>query len=86
MCTFTIDFQGDAEQVFTEIERQVLSESGHITGNSREGSFEINTLIGNFKGTYSITLQQIEIIIAHRPFLISCNRIEGEVQGRLQGF
>lgn len=79
---FTVTFEGSSEELFNKIRDEIINAGGEISNNPSVGSFHISAIEGN----YSIITQQITIEITHRPFIISCERIEDEVRERLQGF
>ena len=78
-CSFTITYTKPKEILVEKIVNAVLSAGGKFTGDIENGTFEGNTPIGSFKGSYAVLGDVISVDIDKKPFLLSCGRIENEI-------
>jgi hypothetical protein len=82
MCNFSITFTGTADDLFSKLQTQIQNAGGKITDDPASGSFSVPAL-GTISGTYTIAGQTLDIVITHRPIVISCGQIENFVKGHL---
>jgi len=82
---FSVEFSGSAEELFNKLSIELENVNGILIGDSDStaGTFHVDSPIGDFDGTYSIAAHKLDVTMTKRPFLISCGRIEEEVQNRL---
>ncbi len=78
-CFFTITYTKPKEVLVEKLSEAVLSSGGKFTGDVTNGAFEGNTPIGAFKGSYTVLGDIISVEIDKKPFLLSCGRIESEI-------
>jgi hypothetical protein len=81
-CNFSIPFQGSPEDVFNKSKAAVEKQGGSFTGDTSKGNFSIN-VFGAISGTYSITGQQLDIVIEDKPMMIPCSAIENVLKGQI---
>lgn len=81
-CSFSIDFSGSAQDVFSKAKAAVEKQGGSFAGDSNSGSFNIN-VFGNISGTYVVSGQQLQIIIEDKPMMIPCAAIESALKGQI---
>jgi hypothetical protein len=79
MCQFTISFTGDPESLTTRAKQAIEKSGGTFTGNLSQGEFRAKTAIGSIQGSYHLDGQQISIVITKKPMLLSCGRIQKEL-------
>ena len=82
-CNFTISFAGSATDLVQNINTKVTGQGGVFTGDDSAGSFSVSFLGSSVSGSYSISGQQMAIVIDRKPFLISCGQIQNYLQGNL---
>jgi len=64
-----------------KVAREAIKKAGGTyTGDDQNGDFEIPTPLGKIAGHFIIEPTCIEIIITHKPFLITHHRIEKELR------
>jgi hypothetical protein len=81
MCTFSINFSGDATIFVTKAETAIDDAGGSFTGNASAGNFSVSSPLGKIKGTYVISSPSTaDITISQKPFLVSCNAIQSQLQ------
>jgi len=78
-CKFSINYPKHKEELVSKLRDAILNSGGRFEGNNSEGSFQGNTPVGSFEGNYVITDDEIEVAINNKPFLITCSRIESEI-------
>jgi hypothetical protein len=79
MCQFDISFTGDPESLTTRAKQAIEKLGGTFTGNVSQGQFRAKTAIGSIHGSYHLKGQQMSIVITKKPLLLSCGRIEKEL-------
>lgn len=82
-CQFTVTYPGDKTQLLNKI-RSTIGDKGQLSGNETSGNFEGSTIVGSFKGSYSIAGDAITISISDKPFLVSCGMIQDEFEKALK--
>lgn len=81
MCTFSINFTGDALTFITKAENAIDAAGGSFTGDASSGSFSVRSPLGQVKGTYKIDQPSTaNISITQKPFLVSCGAIQDQLQ------
>ena len=75
-CNFNIPFSGSAEVTLQKAKTAVESQGGNFTGDESAGNFDVsifgNTIIGN----YTVSGQDLNLVISEKPFLVPCSAIE----------
>ncbi len=82
-CNFKIPFAGSAEDVFQKAQKAVLSQSGNFSGDANSGTFDVSVFGNSIAGTYSVTGNEMDVIITSKPFLLSCGMIENYLKGQI---
>jgi hypothetical protein len=82
-CNFTLGFSGTATGLVQNINMKVTSQGGIFAGDDSAGNFSVSLLGSNISGSYTITGQQMNVIIDRKPFLISCSQIQNYLKGNL---
>ena len=81
-CNFSISFSGTAEQVYTKAKAAVEKQGGSFSGNASSGSFSIN-VFGAISGSYSVSGNQLNIVIEDKPMMIPCGAIENVLKSQI---
>ena len=81
-CNFSISFSGTAEQVYNKAKAAVEKQGGSFSGNADSGSFSIN-VFGAISGSYSISGNQLNIVIEDKPMMIPCGAIENVLKSQI---
>jgi hypothetical protein len=81
-CSFSIPFSGTPEDVFNRARSAVEKQGGVFNGDAASGEFGIN-VFGNIRGTYSVSGQQLNIVIEDKPMMISCGMIENALKSQI---
>ena len=71
-----MNFSGDPAIIFQQAVREGEKYGAQINGNANNGSFEVNVLGSNYKGTYSVSGSIISIVVLAKPIFIPCGMIE----------
>ena len=82
-CNFSITFSGSAEDVLMKAKSSVQSQGGNFNGNETNGIFDVSVFGNTIKGSYSVSGQNLDIIIDSKPFLIPCNTIESFLKNQI---
>ena len=83
-CNFTIPFEGPAEKVLIKARFAVESQGGSFTGDSSAGNFAVSVFGNSIAGSYTVTGQDMNIIITSKPFMIPCSMIEGFLKNQIK--
>ncbi|WP_147278107.1 hypothetical protein [Flavobacterium sp. AG291] len=80
---FSLNYPGDKKQLLEKI-KNAAGSKGQFAGNESQGSFEGDTPLGKFAGSYSIQGDTINITIDKKPFLLSHGMIKDEFEKALK--
>ena len=83
-CNFNIPLNKSPEEFTTKAKKGITGAGGTFKGDALNGVFEMPTPVGAINGSYTINNSVIEIIIADKPFFISCKRIKEELEKQLE--
>lgn len=75
-CTFNQAFTGTADALIATLKTQIESNGGTFSGDTSTGSFTVPVLGADVTGTYTITGQNLEVVISKKPFFASCGAIQ----------
>jgi hypothetical protein len=81
-CNFSIAFSGSADQVYSKAKAAVEKQSGSFNGDNNSGSFSIN-VFGAITGSYTISGDQLNIVIEDKPMMIPCSAIENVLKSQI---
>ncbi|MBF6608024.1 MAG: hypothetical protein ITG00_04720 [Flavobacterium sp.] len=82
-CQFTIHYPQPKELLVAQLEDAMRKTNGEFNGDALGGVFSGNTPVGGFSGSYSIDGDMIFVTIDKKPWLVSCGRIEDEINNYL---
>ncbi len=82
-CNFSFPFSGSAEDVLMKAKSSVQSQGGNFNGNETNGIFDVSVFGNTIKGSYSVSGQNLDIIIDSKPFLIPCSTIESFLKNQI---
>ena len=81
-CDFSIPFSGSAEDVFSKAKAAVERQGGLFNGDAVSGSFSIN-VFGTISGSYTVSGNQLNIVIEDKPMMIPCSAIENVLKNQI---
>jgi hypothetical protein len=82
-CNFIIPFSGESKEILDKAKATIEKQGGNFTGDELSGNFDI-TLAGNtVKGSYTVTGNELTIIIDTKPFFVPCDMIESYLKSKL---
>ena len=81
-CNFSIDFSGSAEGIYNKAKAAVEKQGGTFNGDSNSGRFSIN-VFGNITGSYTVSGNQLLIVIEDKPMMIPCAAIENALKSQI---
>ena len=84
-CNFSIPFSGSAEEIVQKARIMITRQGGTFTGDASEGKIEISAMGNDVKGSYTISGNQLNVIIDSKPFFVPCGTIESFLKGKLAG-
>lgn len=76
-CDLNITLNQPAADVVRKLEAKITAQGGTFNGNETSGTIHVPLMGSHVSGTYTITGQQMNLLIDHKPFFISCSQIEG---------
>ncbi len=82
-CNFSISFSGSASEVYNRAKASVEGEGGAFNGDESGGTFDVSVFGNSIAGSYSVTGQNMDIVIDTKPFLIPCSTIEGFLKNQI---
>lgn len=80
---FSLNYPGDKTQLLSKI-KNAAGDKGKLAGNEQQGSFEGDTPLGSFAGSYTIDGDTINVTIDKKPFLVSHGMIKDEFEKALK--
>jgi hypothetical protein len=84
MCNFNIPFTGSADSLILRAKQEIERAGGSFIGDAIQGNFQGQTPLGSIQGSYQVIGQELSISITKKPFLLSCNRIQRELEQVMQ--
>jgi hypothetical protein len=81
-CSFSIPFSGSPEQVYSKAKAAVEKQGGSFSGDSTSGNFSIS-VFGNISGSYTVSGNQLDIVIEDKPMMIPCAAIENVLKSQI---
>lgn len=82
-CNINIPFTQPASELINSLRTKVQTQGGTFSGDETSGTISVPLLGSKIAGTYTISGQQVNIVITDKPFLVSCNQIQGYLTGSL---
>ncbi len=82
-CNFSIPFSGSAQDVLSKARSSMQRQGGNFNGDETNGVFDVSVFGNTIRGSYSVSGQQLNIIIDSKPFLIPCSTIEGFLKNQI---
>ena len=82
-CSFSIPFSGSAETILNKAKSAVDSQGGKFEGDINGGNFDLSVFGNTIKGSYSVSGQDLNIVIDSKPFLIPCSTIESFLKNKI---
>jgi hypothetical protein len=80
-CTFTITIEGSTATFIAKAREKVEENGGFFEENGNTGSFSVPLPLGQqISGDYGLNGQDMILHITHKPFVISCGKIEEYVK------
>jgi hypothetical protein len=83
-CSFSIPFTGSAMDVLRRAKSAVLGQGGAFEGTAESGGFEVSVLGSAIRGSYTVSGQDLNIVIESKPFLIPCSTIESFLRNQIR--
>jgi hypothetical protein len=83
-CSFSIPFTGSPVDVLTRAKSAVINQGGAFNGTASSGGFQVNVLGSAIKGSYTVSGQDLNIVIESKPFLIPCSTIESFLRNQIR--
>jgi hypothetical protein len=82
--SFIVRVKEEISAILNKIKAKITGNGGNFDGNTECGSFASKSGLGTIKGGYrSISVNEIEITIEDKPFLVPYSRIESEIKKAL---
>ncbi len=82
-CNFSIPFSGSAQEVLLKAKTSVQNQGGNFNGDEINGVFDVTVFGNTIRGSYSVSGQNLDIIIDSKPFLIPCSTIESFLKNQI---
>ncbi|HVG41429.1 MAG TPA: hypothetical protein VM888_07435 [Chitinophagaceae bacterium] len=82
-CTFSIAFTGDPQAIMNRAKAAVKSQGGTFESTESEGNFGVSVFGNTIKGSFTVTGQNLNVVISDKPFFVPCNTIEGYLKNQL---
>ena len=81
-CNFSIGFSGSPESIYNKAKAAVEKQGGTFSGDSNSGNFSIN-VFGTITGSYTVSGNQLDIVIEDKPMMIPCAAIENALKSQI---
>ena len=82
-CSFSIPFTGAPQDVLNRARSAVQGQGGTFTGDASGGNFGVNVFGNSIKGSYSVSGQNLNVVIDSKPFFVPCGTIENFLKSQL---
>ncbi len=84
-CSFSIAFSGAPDVVLRKAQSAVEGQGGSFTGDADGGAFDLTAYGNTIKGSYTVSGQNLHVLIHSKPFFLPCSTIEGFLKNQLAG-
>ena len=81
-CNFSISFTGTPDEVYQKAKDAVEKQGGTFNGDSKSGNFSIS-VFGTISGNYSVSGNQLDIVIEDKLIMIPCAAIENVLKSQI---
>lgn len=82
-CNFSIPFSGQPEEILRKAGSSINAQGGSFTGNSSGGNFDVSVFGNSIRGSFSISGNNLNVVIDSKPFLVPCSTIESFLKNKL---
>jgi hypothetical protein len=82
-CNFNIPFLGSAEQILQKAKASVEGQGGYFSGDVTGGNFNVSIFGNAIIGSYTVSGNDLNVVIEEKPFLVPCNAIESFLRSKL---
>jgi len=82
-CTFSISFSGTADAILDKAKRAVEKQSGTFTGDTSAGNFSVSFFGQGIEGGYTVSGNDLNVVITDKPFMVPCNAIESFLKSQI---
>lgn len=79
-CNFQIEFPSLATEHIETARKAIVKHGGTLNLKGQKGTFDIPSVIGKIAGSFKIDGALVDFNIEHKPFLLTCHRIEKEIR------
>ena len=81
-CNFTIPISGAPDQVLNRAKAAIEKQGGTFSGDAGGGTFSLN-VFGNISGSYTVSGNQLNVVIEEKPIMIPCAAIESALKNQM---
>jgi hypothetical protein len=85
-CEFSIPFTGDPMPVLDKVKSGIEKNSGSFTGDAQAGQFSIKVFGSTIAGSYTISGQNLQLVITGKPVFISCSQMESYLKSAVASY
>ncbi len=82
-CNFIIPFSGNAADTLNKAKNAVEKQTGHFTGDTEQGQFDVSFFGQEIRGSYTVTGNDLNIVIDVKPFMVPCSAIESFLKSQV---
>lgn len=79
-CSIKVPFTGTSESVITKARNAINKAGGTFDGSDANGAFSLSTPVGDVRGSYNVNGNVLEVDVTEKPFFVSCDMIEAQLQ------
>jgi len=79
-CNFKVPFSGNAADIITKARGAIGGAGGNFNGDAATGSFDISTMAGDVRGSYTVNGNTLEVNITDKPMFLPCDMIEAQLK------
>jgi hypothetical protein len=79
-CNFKVPFSGAAADIVTKARTAIGGAGGNFNGDDNTGSFDISTMAGDVRGSYTVSGDALEVTITDKPIFLPCDMIEAQLK------
>lgn len=82
-CNFNIPFTGNPEEILNKAKLAIEKQGGNFTGDNKSGNFDVTALGNTVAGSYTVSGNNLAMVIDTKPFFISCDMVESFLKSKL---
>lgn len=79
-CNFSVPISGSVTDIVSKARNAIGGAGGNFSGDDNTGSFDISTMAGDVRGSYTVNGDMLDVTITDKPMFLPCDMIEAQLK------